>query len=145
MKEWRWNYECMKIIIIWELLGEEFIEKRLSIIDPIVAVEKRMLEKKQARVRFEPLTSVIPVQCSSNWTNKPTENKSTQKVIFLRSYIHIFSNAIALTLQLLHWHGNIQIRFLFTQNGGFGAISVTEQRCTVPISKVESHISNRCS
>ena len=39
---------------IWELLGEEFIEKRLSIIDPFVAVEKRMLEKKQARVSFEP-------------------------------------------------------------------------------------------
>ena len=135
-----WMYENY----IWELLGEEFIEKRLSIIDPIVAVEKRMLEKKQARVSFEPLTSVMPVQCSSNWTNKPTESKSTQKVIFLRSYIHIFSNAIALTLQLLHWHGNIQIRFLFTQNSGFGAISVTEQRCTVPISKVESHISNRC-
>ena len=76
----------MKIIIIWELLGEEFIEKRLSIIDPIVAVEKRMLEKIQARVSFEPLTSVIPVQCSAHWTNKPTESKSPQKVIFLRSY-----------------------------------------------------------
>ena len=37
---------------IWELLGEEFIEKRLSIIDPIVAVEKRMLEKKTGSCEF---------------------------------------------------------------------------------------------
>ena len=98
-----WMYENY----IWELLGEEFIEKRLSIIDPIVAVEKRMLEKIQARVNFEPLSSVILVQCSAHWTNKPTESKSPPKVIFLRSYIHIFSNAIALTLQFLHWHRNI--------------------------------------
>ena len=98
-----WMYENY----IWELLGEEFIEKRLSIIDPIVAVEKRMLEKIQARVNFELLSSVILVQCSAHWTNKPTESKFPPKVIFLRSYIHIFSNAIALTLQLLHWHRNI--------------------------------------
>ena len=33
---------------------------------------------------------------------------------------------------------------LFThKNDGFGAISVTEQGCAAPISKVESHASNR--
>ena len=32
---------------------------------------------------------------------------------------------------------------MFThKNGDFGAIYVTEQSCAVPISKVESHISN---
>ena len=30
------------------------------------------------------------------------------------------------------------------KNGDFSAISVTEQRCVAPISKVESHISERC-
>ena len=38
------------------------------------------------------------------------------------------------------------IGLLFThKNGDFGAISVTERSCTAPISKVESHISGRCS
>ena len=31
------------------------------------------------------------------------------------------------------------------KNGDFDAISVTEGSCTVPISKVGSHISDRCS
>ena len=30
-------------------------------------------------------------------------------------------------------------------NGDFDAISVTEQNCAAPISKVESHLSHRCS
>ena len=43
--------------------------------------------------------------------------------------------------QKLYWIG-----LLFThENGDFGAISVTERCCAAPISKVESHISDRCS
>ena len=72
-----WMYENY----IWELQGEEFIERRLSVIDPIFAVEKRMPEKKQARASFEPLASAIPVQRSASWTNKPTGSKSLQIVI----------------------------------------------------------------
>ena len=35
---------------------------------------------------------------------------------------------------------------LFThKKGDFGAISVTERSCAAPISKLESHISDRCS
>ena len=38
------------------------------------------------------------------------------------------------------------IACLFThKNGGFGAISVTEQSCAATISKAESHIWDRCS
>ena len=29
-------------------------------------------KKIQARMGFEPMTSAIPVQCSTNWANKPT-------------------------------------------------------------------------
>ena len=37
-----------------------------------------------------------------------------------------------------------QIGLLFThKNSDFGAISVTERSCAAPISKVESHISDR--
>ena len=39
-----------------------------------------------------------------------------------------------------------RIGLLFThKKGDFGAISVMERRCAAPISKVESHISDRCS
>ena len=39
-----------------------------------------------------------------------------------------------------------RIWLLFThKNGDFGAISVTDGSCATPISKVESHISDRCS
>ena len=31
------------------------------------------------------------------------------------------------------------------KNGDFGVISVTERSCVAPISKVESHIPERCS
>ena len=31
-------------------------------------------EKIQARTGFEPMTSAIPVMCSTNWANKPTGN-----------------------------------------------------------------------
>ena len=34
---------------------------------------------------------------------------------------------------------------LTNKNGDFDAISVTERSCAVPISKVGSHISDRCS
>ena len=37
------------------------------------------------------------------------------------------------------------IGLLFThKNGDLGAISVTERCCAAPVSKVESHISDRC-
>ena len=39
-----------------------------------------------------------------------------------------------------------QIGLLFThKSGDFGVISVTERSCAARISKVESHISDRCS
>ena len=39
-----------------------------------------------------------------------------------------------------------RIGLLFThKNRDFGAISVTERICAVPISKVEIHISDKCS
>ena len=40
------------------------------------AVVKIRPEKKiQACTEFEPMTSVIPVQCSTNWVNKPTGSR----------------------------------------------------------------------
>ena len=50
--------------IIWK--------KIIAIIDATFVVVKRKLEKIQVCMGFEPLTSAIPMQCSTNWANKPT-------------------------------------------------------------------------
>ena len=34
--------------------------------------ENKAWKKIQACMGFEPMTSAIPVQCSTNWANKPT-------------------------------------------------------------------------
>ena len=59
---------------------------------------------------------------------------------------------IRLTMVTLYWIAflpprksyRIGIRLTHV-NGDFDAISVTEQNCAAPISKVESHLSHRCS
>ena len=41
-------------------------------------------KKIQARTGFEPMTFAIPVQCSTNWANKPTVldlNKPSKKIV----------------------------------------------------------------
>ena len=35
---------------------------------------KESLKKIQVWTEFEPMTSVMPVQCSTNWAVKPTES-----------------------------------------------------------------------
>ena len=39
-----------------------------------LVVENRTWKKNQARTGFEPTTSAIPVQRSTNWANKPIES-----------------------------------------------------------------------
>ena len=38
---------------------------------PIWGVEKKKPEKIRASTRFEPMTSALPVRCSTNWAMKP--------------------------------------------------------------------------
>ena len=38
--------------------------------------EKKAWKKIQACTEFEPMTSAIPVQCSTTWANKPTGSRS---------------------------------------------------------------------
>ena len=48
-----------------------------------VMCTKEGLKKIQACTGFEPMTSTIPVQCSTNWANKPTNkpHKPTDKQV----------------------------------------------------------------
>ena len=59
---------------------------------------------------------------------------------------HISDRCWHYTGELLRRPKRYRIGLLFThKNRDFGAISVTEGNCATPISKVESHISDRCS
>ena len=56
------------------------------------------------------------------------------------------TDPLAYTEYLWRRYENQTGGLLFTQkNCDFGAISVTERNCTAPISKMESHIDDRCS
>ena len=55
-------------IIIWKEI--------IAVLDTTFAVVERKPEKIQACTGFEPLTSAIPVQRSTNWANKPTGSRS---------------------------------------------------------------------
>ena len=43
-----------------------------AVMNTTEAVVKEGLKKIQVGTGFEPMTSAIPVQCSTNWANKPT-------------------------------------------------------------------------
>ena len=60
----------------------------------------------------------------------------------LLGYVHTIPGSFCARIKTI----SDTIGCLFThKNGGFGAISVTEQSCAATISKAESHIWDRCS
>ena len=55
---------------------KNYIMKIIAVIYATFSVAKRKPEKIQACMGFELLTSAIPVQCSTNYANKPTGSRS---------------------------------------------------------------------
>ena len=51
-------------------------KKIITAMDATFAVAKRKPEKIQACTRFQPLTTAIPMQRSTNWANKQTGSRS---------------------------------------------------------------------
>ena len=62
---WNWIYENS---YIWTA-DEEWINEWSSQLNTQL---KQLLKKIKAWSGFEPMTSAIPVQCSTNWAIKPT-------------------------------------------------------------------------
>ena len=71
MNIWKSYMRTAEWRIIWK--------KIIAVIDATFVVGKRKPEKIQACTRFEPLTSAIPLQRSTNWANKPTGSSSRQE------------------------------------------------------------------
>ena len=58
---------------LWMSLYKNLNMKAIfAVMNTTEAVVKEGLKKIQACTGFEPMTSAIPVQCSTNWANKPT-------------------------------------------------------------------------
>ena len=50
-------------------------KKIITVLDATFAAAYKKPEKRQVCTGFELLTPVIPVQCSTNWANKPTSGR----------------------------------------------------------------------
>ena len=56
------DWVCTAVMRLWKIFAVDTQFKQLR---------KRSLKKIQASAGFEPVTSAIPVQCSTNWAMKP--------------------------------------------------------------------------
>ena len=77
LKRWRlitvykWIYASS---YTWTAENDIKIWLIIAVMHTTQTVVKLSLKKIQAWTGFEPMTSAIPVQCSTNWTTKPTDS-----------------------------------------------------------------------
>ena len=72
-------YNCL-LVYRWKFMYLKCVEWCEDMIDHrgyahnLSSCEIKAWKKSQALTGLEPMTSAIPVQCSTNWANKPTES-----------------------------------------------------------------------
>ena len=66
---------------------------------PIQAIGKKKPEKIRASTGFEPVTSAIPVRCSTNWAMKPHIGS---EVNLLSSYLPVRSEMMRSLYEIIH-------------------------------------------
>ena len=64
-------WEVYEIIHIWTAVVDESEEWSSQYIFQFKQLERRSLKKIRASTGFEPVTSALPVRCSTNWAMKP--------------------------------------------------------------------------
>ena len=71
---------CNENKVIWSftecVISNSSNRSNLSILSNLSSCEKKAWKEIQAWTGFEPMTSAMPVQCSSSWAIKPTESWS---------------------------------------------------------------------
>ena len=77
----------MKFFHIWYNLNWSNRRKILAVTTQLKQLRKENLKKIQAWTGFEPMTSAMPVQCSTNWAIKPTD---AIQIYVSYIYIHLF-------------------------------------------------------
>ena len=87
-----WGVKWYKFIwnnsYIWTAVIDESEEWSSQWIFQFKQLERRSLKKIRASTGFEPVTSAIPVRCSTNWAMKPHIGS---EVILLSSYLPVRS------------------------------------------------------
>ena len=64
-------YNFVFNIILFIIINVMTLWKIFAVDTQFKQLRKRSLKKIQASAGFEPVTSAIPVQCSTNWAMKP--------------------------------------------------------------------------
>ena len=82
------SYYHYKLFVRSSLFGTRF--KYTAIKITWKWLERRSLKKIRASTGFEPMTSAIPVRCSTNWAMKPHIGSKVNFIEFMFSYIHIY-------------------------------------------------------
>ena len=86
------------------------------------------------RLTYPTISVLLDSSCTSTKTREGEGFCSHTRTVISAQYIQVF--------MLYH---RVGLLFTHMKNGDFSAISVTGRSCAAPISKLESHISNRCS
>ena len=115
-----------KIIYIWTAIVDESEEWSSQYIFQFKQLERRSLKKIRASTGFEPVTSPIPVRCSTNWAMKPHIGS---EVNLLSSYLPMRNEQLChLQLQFIYEifciHVYITSAMLIVASGRSKAVSV---------------------
>ena len=82
--QWYIMWNLYDIIHIWTAVVDESEEWSSQLIFQFTQLERWSLKKIRASTGFEPVTSAIPVRCSTNWAMKPHNGS---EVNLLSSYL----------------------------------------------------------
>ena len=139
-------------IHIFELRKKEWISEWSSqLSNYLSSCEKKAWKKIQAWTGFEPMTSAIPVQCSTNWAIKPTGSWSLCEFVmyplrwwdeseYMKSHIFELRKKEWInewSLQLYHATGIKQLRWSFRQ---YRATNVPEGDRLIQVYELVRHM-----
>ena len=87
-------WSIYEIIHIWTAVVDESEEWSSQLIFQFKQLERRSLKKIRASTGFEPVTSAIPVRCSTNWAMKPHIGSEVNLLIsYLLYWVHIYNRS----------------------------------------------------
>ena len=111
-------WSIYEIIHIWTAVVDESDEWSSQLIFQFKQLERRSLKKIRASTRFEPVTSAIPVRCSTNWAMIWSHTLIGREVNLLSSYLPVRSEMLWNMSQIIHiWTAEwmiIAVKFFFT-------------------------------
>ena len=98
-----WLMWCIyEIIHIWTAVVDESEQWSSQCIFQFKQLERRSLKKIRASTGFEPVTSTIPVRCSTNWATVCMKPHIRSEVNLLSSYIPVRNEMMWCIYKIIH-------------------------------------------